>query len=434
MANTFEEQAKDRFRKSQAFMQKASTLLKDDLVYRSAMADAVSSIKNMLQGYLLLRVARSPENPSNFRWQEVAASNRMPDLLQACGEAGLDLRGLAVEIKRLNNERNYRTHDDPLRLVEPDQASSALELAQTVQKRIRSAVQGAAADVASAVGAATPAAALASTSAAVRSPQPPLPVSVRNEVAAQSSASGATPARQAPATPAVSATPSAGAAAARTGTPPSGADASGTKATTPTVDSQEDDDPLSPDDTALTLPTIARRRGRIRRAFLQGLVAAVLVIVGVVAGAGLMLPVASGNAPGWLAFATHLLPASATRTPALSATPGVTPVVSNTPVTLGALTITPGTCAGGATPLTLSNTGATPLHWTVGSADVLIAAFALSKPDASAPDQTPGPTQFGTLAPGATVALSASAPASVLHYHILVVGPQGTLQVLVAAC
>src|SRR5579884_755235 len=142
VANTFDEQAKERFRRSLAFMQKAHALLQDDLVYRSALADAVSAIKNMLQGYLLLRVSTMPASAVTQRWQEVAVTNRMPDLIQACIEAGLSLHGLERDIKRLNNERNYRTHDDPQRLVNPEQAAEAYELALTVQKRIKAAVQG----------------------------------------------------------------------------------------------------------------------------------------------------------------------------------------------------------------------------------------------------------------------------------------------------
>src|SRR5262249_9353274 len=112
VANTFQEQAKDRFRRSEAFLRKAQALIQDDLIYRSALADAVSAIKNMLQGYLSLQIATSMPNP-RIDWQEIAASNRMPDLLRACSEAGLNLRGVERDIRRLNTERNQRTHDDP---------------------------------------------------------------------------------------------------------------------------------------------------------------------------------------------------------------------------------------------------------------------------------------------------------------------------------
>nr|MBF6590164.1 hypothetical protein [Ktedonobacterales bacterium] len=72
MANTFEEQAKDRFGKSTAFLNKAQALLQDDLVARTVLADAVSAIKNMLQGYLLVRIGAGPMGGQAQQWQEVA--------------------------------------------------------------------------------------------------------------------------------------------------------------------------------------------------------------------------------------------------------------------------------------------------------------------------------------------------------------------------
>ena len=46
MANTFEDQARERFGKATAFLSKAQTLLQDDLVARTVLADAGSAVKN----------------------------------------------------------------------------------------------------------------------------------------------------------------------------------------------------------------------------------------------------------------------------------------------------------------------------------------------------------------------------------------------------
>lgn len=423
MPNTFEEQAKDRFHKSQAFMQKATTLLQDDLVYRSALADAVSSIKNMLQGYLLLRVARTPESAATQRWQEVAASNRMPDLLQACGEAGLDLRGLAVEIKRLNNERNYRTHDDPQRLVDPDQAAYALDLAQTVQKRIRVANQG------TSETSITPTATPLTNRRTATSPdtvrQAPPQQQTRDTLPAPVDGTTANGHAAQPTSPTSPNTPS----AANALTHPGEGSPAGEDEVTPAVESHDDDEALLPDDTALSLPVVKRRRGRIGRALVQTLVAALLVIAGVAAGAGLTLPIATGNTPEWLSFATQLLPADPTPTPAATPIPTATPSPATAALTtVGALAVQPALCQAGITTLTLHNTGTTPLRWALGAPDTPTATFTVGK---SAPAT---PTQFGTLAARASVAVMASAPANVGTYRVVVMTPEGAVQVLLAAC
>ena len=425
MPNTFEEQAKDRFRKSQAFMQKATNLLQDDLVYRSALADAVSSIKNMLQGYLLLRVARTPDSAVTQRWQEVAASNRMPDLIQACGEAGLDLRGLAVEIKRLNNERNYRAHDDPQRLVDPDQAAHALDLAQTVQKRIRAAIQGvSAAGITPAATQATyrhtPTAADTArqapssrqTADATLAPLDEIITPIHDHASANGRAAHA-------ASPAASVPHDAS----------SGDDRAPTRArATSVVESKEDDDPFAPDDTATSLPAIPLRRSRVGQALLQTLIAALLVIAGVAAGAGLTVPIAMGHAPEWLSFATQLLPAGATPTTIATPVPTATPSPTTGSVTIGALTVQAAPCQAGVTTLTLHNTSTATLRWALGAPDTPTATFTLGK------SATHAPTQFGTLTSSASVSIAAAAPATSGTYRVVVVAPEGTVQLLLAAC
>ena len=91
MANTFDEQAKERFQKSLAFMHKAEALLQDDLIYRSALADSVSAIKNMLQGYLLYRVAQMPPSAVSSDGRRSLHQQSHAELIVTCGEAGLDL-------------------------------------------------------------------------------------------------------------------------------------------------------------------------------------------------------------------------------------------------------------------------------------------------------------------------------------------------------
>ncbi|MGZ3599462.1 MAG: hypothetical protein ACXWQ5_07075 [Ktedonobacterales bacterium] len=433
MPNTFEEQAKDRFHKSHAFMQKATALLQDDLVYRSALADAVSSIKNMLQGYLLLRVARTPTSAVTQRWQEVAASNRMPDLLQACGEAGLDLRGLAVEIKRLNNERNYRTHDDPQRLVDPDQAAYALDLAQTVQKRIRAANQGTSA--AGITPATIPTANRRVTTSADRARQAPAQLQAADapllplddyptsQVSDGPKANGHIELPSSPMAPPEQDN------ASPTPTRTQAAEDSPTNDDMPAaVEPQDDDEALLPDDTALSLPVVTRRRNRIGRALVQTLIAVMLVVAGVAAGAVLTLPIAMGHTPQWLSFATQYLPADATPSPTSTPIPTATPSPTTGSVTVGALTVQSTPCQAGVTILTLHNTGTAVLHWALGAPDVPTATFTAGK------SATGAATQFGTLAASASVTVAASAPAAGGTYRVVVVAPEGTVQLLLAAC
>ena len=142
MPNFYEEQARQRFHRAKAFVDKAHGLmLQEDLVSRSALDDAISAIKNSLQGYLMYQIAQSSSSRAQNDWPEVAAGNRMPDLIRACQQAGLPLNGLDSEIKKLNDERNFRTHDDPLRAVDTVQARQAVEVALMVQRRIADALK-----------------------------------------------------------------------------------------------------------------------------------------------------------------------------------------------------------------------------------------------------------------------------------------------------
>src|SRR5690242_14942976 len=89
MANTFQDQANERFDKATAFLNSSRSLLRNDLIYVSALADAVSAIKNMLQGYLYTQIAQKSPGATPQSWQEAAVSGSMPDLLRASTEAGL---------------------------------------------------------------------------------------------------------------------------------------------------------------------------------------------------------------------------------------------------------------------------------------------------------------------------------------------------------
>src|SRR5262245_10107441 len=100
----YEEQARQRFERAKAFVDKAHGLmLQEDLVSRSALDDAISAIKNGLQGFLMHQIARAPSGAGQRNWPEVAGGNRMPDLIRACQQAGLPLNGLDGEIKTLND-------------------------------------------------------------------------------------------------------------------------------------------------------------------------------------------------------------------------------------------------------------------------------------------------------------------------------------------
>ncbi len=432
MANVFEDQAKERFRKSLTFLRKASSLLDDDLIYRAALADAVSAIKNMLQGYLLLRVAATPAGVVTQRWQEIAASNRMPDLIQACTEAGLDLRGLAVDIRRLNNKRNQRTHDDAEELIDAAEAQHAMETARAVQQRIRHAVQGGADARSLPARAAQVARAAVSGQLARLAPQPTRPASadaVEDEEAAAPAASAEPESAPTPEPEPVrhdmpESVPV-------SDMPPQEAPSEpldeGTRAA---MDALTESAALEEHDAGGdTVETIAlprrRRRPGIAGVLLRALLAATLLLIGVVAGAGVMLPIARGDAPGWLDAATRLLPG--TPTPTTTVLPTVTPPATSGPAVAGTLVVN-ATCQSGATAIALANNGARPLTWSIGSPDGIGVGFAT-------PIGTPArATLSGTLAPNASVTVFASGSTGSAVYHIVVIAPDGAVQLAASAC
>lgn len=400
VANTFQEQAKDRFRRSEAFLRKAQALIQDDLIYRSALADAVSAIKNMLQGYLSLQIASSMPNP-RIDWQEIAASNRMPDLLRACGEAGLNLRGVERDIRRLNTERNQRTHDDPQYLIDPKQAEDAVALALEIHKRIRDALRGS-----------------QQAPAAVALPQRQSAFG-RPPLAPPASAANMTPAT------AVAAAPSAPASAVGPATKPAPAGAttpSDASAGTPPAGVGLTSGDVSEDDEISELPTRARRRARVRRVLRDVLVAALLLIVGAAAGIGLVLPAASAYAPDLLVPVVKLLPTYTASTPTATLLPTATPTVAiSGPLTLGVLAISAPVCSLGASSIELTNNGTSVARWSVSSIDTTGARFSLAQADAGAP------AQFGTLAAGKSTTLYISNPGGTMPYHVVVTSEAGAL-------
>src|SRR6185312_11994410 len=127
MANTLQDQANERFDKATAFLNSSRSLLRNDLIYVSALADAVSAIKNMLQGYLYTQIGQKGPGAAPQSWQEAAVSGSMPNLLRP-------------RISQLNRDRNARTHDNPRRLIDYARAQEAIGLAEEVRRSIRAAL------------------------------------------------------------------------------------------------------------------------------------------------------------------------------------------------------------------------------------------------------------------------------------------------------
>jgi hypothetical protein len=258
----------------------------------------------------------------------------MPDLLRAAAEAGLRLPNLlGPRINQLNRDRNSRTHDDPKRLIDYARAQEAIGIAEEVRRTVRAAL-----------GMST------------------APTKV-------------------PAAAAVAPTPSSAPVA--TSTAPSAASVVSSPALA-SDELEERDDDVSP-----ATPGWGRR-------FLRtlGRIAAVLLllVVGIAAGVGIMIPVASGNAPSWLSFATRLLPtptAVQTATTSPTATPSAAP---SGPIILGTITVSPPVCGAGGASFQMHNVGTAPAQWAIGSPGAMEPMFALTA------GGTPHVTLFGSLA------------------------------------
>jgi hypothetical protein len=389
--NFYEEQARQRFHRAKAFVDKAHGLmLQEDLVSRSALDDAISAVKNSLQGFLLYQIAQAPSGSGQRDWPEVAAGNRMPDLIRACQQAGLALKGLDTEIKKLNDERNFRTHDDPLRAVDTVQARQAVEVALMVQRRIadalkRSGVSG----ILTARPASTEEATLPKTGAGRA------PVSGR--------AASASP------TAVFTRTPASAAAMLDTGAP------AGSNGHAPSNGASADEDDEEPPAMRAAEQSWARRRtvGLLTRAIL----ALALVVAGAIAGVAYSAYVgvtAPGAAPTESTSLANAQPsATATLLPA------------NAAFSAGALLVSAPVCQSGRSVIALRNLGSVPLTFSIGSPDASNATFA------PAPESQGQATLSGTVAPSGAYTIYAQAAA---RYHIVVVGQTGTIQLLAGAC
>lgn len=450
MANVFNDQARERFTRSLAFMNKAETLLKDDVIYRSALADAVSAIKNMLQGYLLLKIAVTPASAVTQRWQEIAASNRMPELIQATVEAGLDLRGLASDIKRLNNERNFRAHDDPNLHIEPGQAQRALDLALAVQRSIRKAVQGAPELADQRQGTVNRIASVARAAVSgqlARGAPPPAP-SPRQETAPITSDDLETQAERVDQRDMDAAPPVAAEQASaeqvevpETSTSMAPDSVGATALTDDTAEAQESEpaEPVAADGDADIdtdtdeMPVIGvRRHDRGSRHFIRrALVAALLVILGVLVGVGVTVPLVVGGVPGWLGAPLSFM-RTQTNQPVATLTPPPAPtptsvVATGMPLLSGNLAAGPVVCSGGVTTLTLRNLGATSQSWSAASPDASGATFTVS-----------GSSRRGTRVVSGTLSAGGSAILDIHtvsnQYHIVVIGGEGAIMLTAGTC
>ncbi|HEV2236669.1 MAG TPA: hypothetical protein VGR57_08425 [Ktedonobacterales bacterium] len=176
MPDLFVERRDEHLRKTDAFLEEARNLFRDDLLYRSALADAVSAIKHCLQAYLWYRIGEMPASEQRQRWQEVALEGSMPQLLRACTEAGLRLGDVERAVRDLNDARNRRLHDQPQTPIAHDQAAAAVQSAIAIRERVKVEI-GARTVGAAARSSATPAAAAARAPAAAsvtaRAPTPP---------------------------------------------------------------------------------------------------------------------------------------------------------------------------------------------------------------------------------------------------------------------
>lgn len=398
MPNIFEEQAKQRFQRAKAFMDKAhALLLQDDLVSRSALADAVSAVKNSLQGYLLYKVATMTSGMPRQDWQEVAASNRMPDLLRASMEAGLGLNGLDREIRKLNDERNSRTHDDPLRRVDPDQARQAVEIALLLNRRIADAMKG----------------------ANIRVPTPSMPISAA-QAAPVLAKVGIGRGVIAPA-----AAPARISAAVATTSAPSAAVARPVAVAPQAPAPIEDVTPDEGDDEAVDAQAVedAWGRRRLRRWLTRAGTGALLLLVGAAAG---ILGLAALSGAGLTAVLGGAHQPTALAATAPTATESLLPI--NASLSAGALLVGAPVCQGGRSTLALRNLGALPISYSAGSPDAASALFSATA------DGAGQATMSGALDVGATTTLYVASPVGAHRFHLVIVATGGAVQVPAGPC
>jgi hypothetical protein len=390
--NFYEEQARQRFHRAKAFVDKAHGLmLQEDLVSRSALDDAISAIKNSLQGYLLYQIAQSPGGRAQNDWPEVASSNRMPDMIRACQQAGLPLNGLDGEIKKLNDERNFRTHDDPLRAVDAVQARQAVEVALLVQRRIADALKR-------------------SGVSGILSGQP----AVSQDATLPKTGPGRAPV----AGRAASASPVAVLARAATSVADAPTPATGKNGHisapqgAPGIDVDDEEPP------AMRAAEQSWARRRAVTLLTRIVVALALIVAGAIAGVA--YSALAGLTPHGLLGVESGQAASAQP----SATPTLLP--ANASLSAGALLVGAPVCQSGRSAIILRNLGSAPLTFSLGSPDAGDATFA---PVSHGQGQA---TLTATVAP--SEAVTAYAQATAARYHIVVVGPTGTIQLLAGPC
>ncbi|HEX3271360.1 MAG TPA: hypothetical protein VHR15_11975 [Ktedonobacterales bacterium] len=392
MPNYYEEQARQRFHRAKAFVDKAHGLmLQEDLVSRSALDDAISAIKNSLQGYLMYQIAQSSGSRAQNDWPEVAAGNRMPDLIRACQQAGLPLNGLDGEIKKLNDERNFRTHDDPLRAVDTVQARQAVEVALMVQRRIAEALKR-------------------SGVSGILTGRP----AVSEEATMPKTGAGRAPV----AGRAASASPAAVLSRSTTSVIDAPNATSGSNGHTPAPASAPSSDEDDEEPPAMRAAEQSWARRRAVSLLTRIVVALALIVAGAIAGVA--YSAYAGLTPHGLLGAESGQAANAQP----SATPTLLP--AGAAFSAGDLLVGAPVCQSGRSAISLRNLGSTPLTFSLGSPDAGDATFAPT------PDGQGQATLTGTVAPSATLAVYAQATAA--RYHIVVVGQSGTIQLLAGAC
>ena len=377
MPNFYEEQARQRFHRAKAFVDKAHGLmLQEDLVSRSALDDAISAIKNSLQGYLMYQIAQSSGSRAQNDWPEVAAGNRMPDLIRACQQAGLPLNGLDSEIKKLNDERNFRTHDDPLRAVDTVQARQAVEVALMVQRRIAEALKR-------------------SGVSGILTGRP----AVSEEATMPKTGAGRAPV----AGRAASASPVAVLARSATSVTDAPHAASGNNGHTPAPSSAPGSDVDDEEPPAMRAAEQSWARRRAISLLTRIVVALALIVAGAIAGVA--YSAYAGLTPHGLLGAES----SQTTNTQPSATPTLLP--ANAAFSAGALLVSAPVCQSGRSAITLRNLGSTPLTFSLGSPDAGNATFA---PTSDGQGQA---TLTGTVAPSATAHCVCAGDGGALSYR-----------------
>ncbi|HEV7128650.1 MAG TPA: hypothetical protein VGN32_14565 [Ktedonobacterales bacterium] len=423
MPNTFQDKRDSHLKQAQAFLYAAQLRVSDNLPFRTAVSDAVESIKHSLQSYIWQRAGvLFPRDPA-ARLQEIATKGSMPELLSAAQEDGMQLGDVAQRIRELNDLRNQYTHGLPQRgvLVTQETADDAVKLAQRIDQRVQRALGLPTATAPAPTGSSRAGVAASAAPASTRTPSAAVAsapsVSVKSVPVPTLAAAAAAPAT----------IPAAGLAAGVRPTSPSAV----TSPSTPAPGSAggalaepgggDDDDAAESEVDLATLPTSARRR---RFPWLATLVAVLMLLLGVAGGGATVYSLASGHAPAWLPLPASFAPLAATAPPVPSPTATALPTG---PFVAGDLLITPSGCGISPATLTLRNTGATPLSWSTGSPDTPGAAFALSSGSVARP------TVAGQLAPGATITLTITgiAPGAA---HIVVVTTGGTVVLAIGAC